>query len=127
MIKVMINKDNYVTVCIDHCLKFVCLSIGANFHSTYICSAYSNIREIFVSRKRIYSAEIVEGCVGGKLLSMLLSEQKKMVVAIVFGLVRCLMLVKLMFLVGDQINTEYMVNRRTIVLEKVFGCNVIVV
>ena len=104
----MINKDNYVTVCIDHCLKFVCLSIGANFHSTYICSAYSNIREVFVFRKRIYSAESVEGCVGGKLL-MLLSGQKKRVVANVFGLVRCLVLVKLMFLVGDQIDTEYMV------------------
>ena len=50
-----------------------------------------------------------------------------MVVANVFGLVRCLVLVKLMFLVGDQINIEYMANRRTIVLEKVFRCNVIVV
>ena len=76
LIKVMINKDNNVTVCIDHSLKFVCLSFSANFHSTYICSAYSNIREIFVFRKRIYSAESVEDCVGGKLLSMLLSEQK---------------------------------------------------
>ena len=76
LIKVMINKDNNVTVCIDHSLKFVCLSLSANFHSTYICSAYSNIREIFVFRKRIYSAESVEDCVGGKLLSMLLSEQK---------------------------------------------------
>ena len=76
LIKVMINKDNNVTVCIDHSLKFVCLTFSANFHSTYICSAYSNIGEIFVFRKRIYSAESVEGCVGGKLLSMLLLEQK---------------------------------------------------
>ena len=58
---------------------------------------------------------------------MLLSGQKKRVVANVFGLVRCLVLVKLMFLVGDLINIEYMVNRRTIVLEKVFRCNVIAV
>ena len=50
-----------------------------------------------------------------------------MVVANVFGLVRCLVLVKLMFLVGDQINIEYMANRRKIVLKKVFRCNVIVV
>ena len=68
--------DDYVTAYIDHCLKFVCLSISANFHSTYICSAYSNIREIFVSRKRIYSAESIVGYVGGKLLFMLPSEQK---------------------------------------------------
>ena len=76
LIKVMINKDNYVAVCIDHSLKFVCLSFSANFHSTYICCAYSNIREIFVFRKRIYSAESVVGFVGGKLLSMLLLKQK---------------------------------------------------
>ena len=76
LIKVMINKDNYVTVCIDHSLKFVCLSFSANFHSTYVRCAYSNIREIFVFRKRIYSAESVVGFVGGKLLSMLLLKQK---------------------------------------------------
>ena len=42
-VKVMINKYYYIAISIDDCAKFVFFTIGANFHATNICGAYSNV------------------------------------------------------------------------------------
>ena len=49
-------------------------TIGANFHATNVCGTYSNIREISVSQKWIYSA-VCGVVVGGNSPSMLVVDQ----------------------------------------------------